>query len=102
MGGCACFGLGRLRGRWSRSRSGSSDGSRISGFSPSRIEKRLGQLGRLSGWLEMEGLRADELTVGNQQRFLGGSPGRLVLVRGSRRTACVFRWRICVRSESCR
>ena len=69
MGGCAC---------WSRTAPGPLEPFAVgferwladSGFSPSRIEKRLGQLGRLSGWLEMEGLRADELTVGNQQRFL--------------------------------
>jgi site-specific recombinase XerD len=41
-----------------------------SGFSASRIEKRLGQLGRLSAWLEMEGLRPEELTVEHQQRFV--------------------------------
>jgi integrase/recombinase XerD len=40
------------------------------GYSRSRIEKRLGQLGRLSHWLELEGLRPDELTVEHQQRFL--------------------------------
>jgi site-specific recombinase XerD len=40
------------------------------GFSQSRIEKRLCQLGHLSGWLEIEGLRPDELTVEHQQRFV--------------------------------
>jgi integrase/recombinase XerD len=40
------------------------------GFSRSRIEKRLCQLGHLSGWLELEGLRPDELTVEHQQRFI--------------------------------
>lgn len=40
------------------------------GFSPSRIEKRLDQLGRLSGWLEAEGLRPQELTVELQHRFV--------------------------------
>ncbi|MHB8695834.1 MAG: tyrosine-type recombinase/integrase [Solirubrobacteraceae bacterium] len=40
------------------------------GFSQSRIEKRLCQLGHLSGWLELEGLRPDELTVEHQQRFI--------------------------------
>ena len=40
------------------------------GFSQSRIEKRLCQLGHLSGWLEIEGLRPDELTAEHQQRFI--------------------------------
>jgi site-specific recombinase XerD len=40
------------------------------GFSQSRIEKRLCQLGHLSGWLEIEGLRPDELTVEHQHRFI--------------------------------
>jgi site-specific recombinase XerD len=40
------------------------------GFSQSRIEKRLCQLGHLSHWLEIEGLRPDELTVEHQQRFI--------------------------------
>lgn len=40
------------------------------GFSRSRIEKRVCQLGHLSGWLESEGLRPDELTVEHQQRFI--------------------------------
>jgi site-specific recombinase XerD len=40
------------------------------GFSQSRIEKRLCQLGHLSGWLEVEGLRPDELTAEHQQRFI--------------------------------
>jgi len=40
------------------------------GFLQSRIEKRLCQLGHLSGWLEVEGLRPDELTVEHQQRFI--------------------------------
>jgi integrase/recombinase XerD len=42
------------------------------GFSQSRIEKRLCQLGHLSGWLEIEGLRPDELTAEHQQRFIEG------------------------------
>lgn len=40
------------------------------GFSQSRIEKRLGQFGRLSSWLDVEGLRAEELTDEQQQRFV--------------------------------
>ena len=40
------------------------------GFSGSRIDRRLCQLGHLSHWLEMEGLAADELTAEHQQRFL--------------------------------
>lgn len=40
------------------------------GFSQSRIEKRLCQLGHLSGWLELEGLCPGELTVEHQQRFI--------------------------------
>lgn len=40
------------------------------GFSQSRIEKRVCQLGHLSGWLEVEGLRPDELTSEHQQRFI--------------------------------
>ncbi|MDQ2897969.1 MAG: site-specific integrase [Actinomycetota bacterium] len=40
------------------------------GFSQSRIEKRLCQLGHLSRWLEVEGLRPDELAVEHQQRFI--------------------------------
>jgi len=40
------------------------------GFSQSRIEKRLCQFGHLSGWLEIEGLRPDELTAEHQQRFI--------------------------------
>ena len=40
------------------------------GFSQSRIEKRLGQLGRLSSWLETEGLGPEEFTVEHQRRFI--------------------------------
>jgi integrase/recombinase XerD len=40
------------------------------GFSRSRIDRRLCQLGHLSRWLEIEGLRSDELTAEHQQRFL--------------------------------
>lgn len=42
------------------------------GFSQSRIEKRLGQLGRLSSWLEAEGLSPAGLTIEQQQRFIEG------------------------------
>lgn len=40
------------------------------GFSQSRIDRRVCQLGRLSRWLEVEGLGPDELTPERQQRFL--------------------------------
>lgn len=68
MGGCA----------WSRTAPGPLEAHAIAfarwladaGFSQSRIEKRLCQLGHLSGWLEIEGLRPDELTVEHQQRFI--------------------------------
>lgn len=39
------------------------------GFSPSRIERRVDQLGRLSHWLAIEGLSPDELTMEQQMRF---------------------------------
>jgi integrase/recombinase XerD len=39
------------------------------GFSRSRIERRVDQLGRLSHWLAVEGLAADELTAEQQLRF---------------------------------
>ena len=69
MGGRAC---------WSRTAPGPLEPFAIgygrwladAGFSQSRIEKRLGQLGRLSGWREMEGLRPEELTVEHQHRFV--------------------------------
>lgn len=68
MGGCA----------WSRTAPGPLEAHAIAfarwladaGFSQSRIERRLCQLGHLSGWLEIEGLRPDELTVEHQQRFI--------------------------------
>jgi integrase/recombinase XerD len=68
MGGCA----------WSRTAPGPLEAHGVTfarwladaGFSQSRIEKRLCQLGHLSGWLEIEGLGPDELTVEHQQRFI--------------------------------
>jgi integrase/recombinase XerD len=68
MGGCA----------WSRTAPGPLEAHAVAfarwladaGFSQSRIEKRLCQLGHLSGWLDIEGLRPDELTVEHQQRFI--------------------------------
>ena len=39
------------------------------GFSPSRIERRVDQLGRLSHWLAIEGLSPDEFTMEQQMRF---------------------------------
>ncbi len=41
-----------------------------SGFSRSRIEKRLGQFGRLSAWLGMERLGLEDLTAEHQRRFV--------------------------------
>jgi integrase/recombinase XerD len=69
MGGPAC---------WSRTAPGPLEPYAVgfarwladAGFSQSRIEKRLGQFGRLSSWLDVEGLRAEELTVEHQQRFV--------------------------------
>jgi site-specific recombinase XerD len=40
------------------------------GFSRSRIDHRVGQLGHLSHWLALEGLGAGELTVEHQRRFV--------------------------------